>query len=161
MYSDWEVVRWLGASPVVMASLEEQRERLTARTEADEARGDGTGLFALERVADAVVVGSVLFKELPDGYGIGTGDFEVGWHLAREFWGHGYATEAGRGALQHGFGLMPDLDAIVAIAFPENARSLAVMERLGMERVGLTRKYYGVEAMLYEARRSSWPSHAG
>ena len=58
---------------------------------------------------------------------------EIGWRLAREAWGQGYATEAARGWLGHGFGAM-GLGEIVAFAVPANARSLAVMERLGMRR---------------------------
>lgn len=56
---------------------------------------------------------------------------EVGWRLAREHWGHGYATEAGAAALAFGFDEV-GLDEIVAFAVADNARSRRVMERLGM-----------------------------
>jgi RimJ/RimL family protein N-acetyltransferase len=59
---------------------------------------------------------------------------EVGWRLVRNAWGHGYATEAAGAALAHGFDVEL-LDEIVAMAVPQNARSLAVMERLGMRPV--------------------------
>ena len=58
---------------------------------------------------------------------------EVGWRLASEQWGHGYATEAARGALAHAFGPL-GLDEVVSMAVPANRRSLAVMRRLGMTR---------------------------
>ena len=58
---------------------------------------------------------------------------EVGWRLAFEHWGHGYATEAARGALAHAFGPL-GLHEVVSMAVPANRRSLAVMRRLGMTR---------------------------
>ena len=58
---------------------------------------------------------------------------EIGWRLAFEHWGRGYATEAAQGALAHAFGPL-GLDEIVAMAVPANRRSLAVMRRLGMTR---------------------------
>jgi RimJ/RimL family protein N-acetyltransferase len=56
---------------------------------------------------------------------------EVSWKLAREHWGHGYATEAASEALRFGFEQI-GLEEIVAMTAPENERSRRVMERLGM-----------------------------
>jgi RimJ/RimL family protein N-acetyltransferase len=58
---------------------------------------------------------------------------EVGWRLAVDSWGRGYATEAARAALAFGFD-SAGLEEIVSITVPENARSRRVMERLGMVR---------------------------
>ncbi|WP_222865841.1 GNAT family N-acetyltransferase [Aeromicrobium senzhongii] len=58
---------------------------------------------------------------------------EVGWRLARWAWGHGYATEAATAALRHGFDVL-ELEEIVSFTAAGNARSRAVMERLGMTR---------------------------
>ncbi len=58
---------------------------------------------------------------------------EVGWRLARAHWGHGYATEAARAALDFGFG-QKGLEEIVSFTTEENIPSRAVMERLGMKR---------------------------
>jgi RimJ/RimL family protein N-acetyltransferase len=55
----------------------------------------------------------------------------VGWRLAREHWGHGYATEGARAALAFGFDALA-LDEIVSFTTHGNARSRRVMERLGM-----------------------------
>lgn len=56
---------------------------------------------------------------------------EVGWRLARHAWGHGYATEAARAAVQFGFEEL-GLTEIVSFTAVQNAPSRAVMERLGM-----------------------------
>jgi len=58
---------------------------------------------------------------------------EVGWRLARECWGAGYATEGAVAALKAGFEQL-GLEEIVSFTVPENRRSRAVMERLGMRR---------------------------
>jgi ribosomal-protein-alanine N-acetyltransferase len=58
---------------------------------------------------------------------------EVGWRLARSSWGRGYATEAARASVAHGFGPL-GLDEIVAMVVPDNARSQGVMSKLGMTR---------------------------
>ena len=56
---------------------------------------------------------------------------EVGWRLAREAWGQGYATEAGRACLDFGFDVL-GLPEILAVTAAGNHRSRAVMHRLGM-----------------------------
>lgn len=58
---------------------------------------------------------------------------EAGWRLAREYWGQGLATEAARAAIADGFARL-DLPEIVAFTVPQNTRSVAVMQRLGMRR---------------------------
>ena len=56
---------------------------------------------------------------------------EVGWRLARPFWGHGYATEGARAALAFGFGEL-GLREVVSFTAVANDRSRRVMERLSM-----------------------------
>jgi ribosomal-protein-alanine N-acetyltransferase len=56
---------------------------------------------------------------------------EIGWRLAREVWGHGYATEAAQAALDYAFDVVK-ADEVVAMTVPSNRPSRAVMERLGM-----------------------------
>jgi RimJ/RimL family protein N-acetyltransferase len=56
---------------------------------------------------------------------------EIGWRLRRDAWGHGYATEAARAVLAHGFGTL-GLDEVVSFTAVVNTRSIAVMRRLGM-----------------------------
>jgi RimJ/RimL family protein N-acetyltransferase len=56
---------------------------------------------------------------------------EVGWRLAYDHWGRGYATEAARAAIEFGF-TNAGLDQIVSFTVPVNRRSRRVMERVGM-----------------------------
>ena len=58
---------------------------------------------------------------------------EVGWRLASDYWGQGYATEAARLALGYGFGALA-LSEVVSFTTATNYRSRAVMERLRMRR---------------------------
>lgn len=57
---------------------------------------------------------------------------EVGWRLGYEFWGRGYAVEAARAAISHGFAADPAVAEIVAFTAPANRNSRRVMEKLGM-----------------------------
>ena len=56
---------------------------------------------------------------------------EVGWRLAAEHWGRGYAAEAAAAALTHGFETR-GLDEIVSFTSVGHSRSRRVMEKLGM-----------------------------
>ena len=60
-----------------------------------------------------------------------TGEFEIGWWLVREVWGRGYATEAGRAAMNYVFDVL-GRPLVVAIIDPGNEASKRVVERLGM-----------------------------
>ncbi|MGB8649148.1 MAG: GNAT family N-acetyltransferase, partial [Mycobacteriales bacterium] len=59
---------------------------------------------------------------------------EVGWRLAEPYWGHGYATEAARAALEVGLEHQPSVVSMTAVT---NQRSWRVMERLGLRREGV------------------------
>jgi len=60
-----------------------------------------------------------------------SGSVEIGWRLAAEFWGKGYATEAAKAWLRFGF-VEADLDTIMSYAVAANTPSIAVMRRIGM-----------------------------
>jgi RimJ/RimL family protein N-acetyltransferase len=87
----------------------------------------GWGLWAVEVPGVAPFIGFV---------GLNTPRFmpdvvEVGWRLAKEHWGNGYATEAGHEALRVGFDEV-GLDEIVSFTSAPNVPSQRVMQRLGM-----------------------------
>jgi RimJ/RimL family protein N-acetyltransferase len=56
---------------------------------------------------------------------------EIGWRLAAEHWGQGYATEAALASARHAFAVA-GADGLVSFTTPQNARSRAVMRRIGM-----------------------------
>ncbi len=58
-------------------------------------------------------------------------DLEIGWRLARAYWGHGYATEAARAWLPIAFEVK-GAPRVISVTDKPNARSIAVMRRLGM-----------------------------
>ncbi|NMR19107.1 GNAT family N-acetyltransferase [Cellulomonas fimi] len=129
----------LNADPEVMAHFPAPLDRaasdaLAARADAVLER-DGWGLWALEVTEGADAGAFAGFTGLavptwPASFGPCT---EVGWRLARWAWGRGYATEAARHAVEHGFRYL-GLGEIVSFTARTNARSQAVMERLGMRR---------------------------
>jgi RimJ/RimL family protein N-acetyltransferase len=126
----------LNADPEVMrhfpATLTtEESDALVGRIEAHFER-HGYGPWAMETKEDHVFLGftGLTLHEFPAHFNPAV---EVGWRMARENWGQGYATEAARASLALGFGEM-GLDEIVSMTVPANMRSLAVMERLGMTR---------------------------
>lgn len=134
--SDREPFAALNADPRVMEHFPAPmtRDESDALVDRIEQRFDehGYGLWALEVRETGEFIGfaglALQTFEAPF-----TPAVEVGWRLARSAWGHGYATEAGRRALVHGFE-EAGLEEIVSITAVLNVRSQAVMRRLGMTR---------------------------
>jgi|SRR3990167_3398796 len=58
---------------------------------------------------------------------------EVGWRLAFDYWGKGFATEGAIASLKYGFETL-QLKEIVSFTAVQNARSRAVMGKIGMQR---------------------------
>lgn len=90
----------------------------------------GFGLWCVDPVDDPGCVGFVGLA-VPRFEAACTPCVEVGWRLAPDAWGRGYATEAGRACLAAAFGPL-GLDEVVSFTVPANTRSRAVMERLGL-----------------------------
>jgi RimJ/RimL family protein N-acetyltransferase len=86
----------------------------------------GHGLVAIIERASGRFLGRSGLKYWPQ-----FDETEVGWVLREDFWGHGFATEAGRACLDWGF---RDLNVpyLTAMILPDNHRSIGVAERLGM-----------------------------
>ncbi len=90
----------------------------------------GWGLWAVEVVGKAPFVGFVGLAEPPFEAHF-TPAVEIGWRLARNHWGKGYATEAARAAGAFAFDELR-LEELVSFTSPLNKPSWRVMERLGM-----------------------------
>jgi RimJ/RimL family protein N-acetyltransferase len=79
---------------------------------------------------------------------------EVGYVLGREWWGHGYATEAARAAMNWGFEEI-GFDELISLIDPDNAASIAVATRLGESLRGET-TLLGTTVLTYAISRSEW-----
>jgi RimJ/RimL family protein N-acetyltransferase len=115
--------------PKVLTAAESDREAARIAAHFDQ---HGFGLWAVEVVGTADFAGFVGLA-IPGFEAHFTPCVEIGWRLAFEHWGRGYATEAARAALDCGFERL-GLEEIVAFTVPGNWRSRRVMERLGMRR---------------------------
>ncbi len=133
VYAQPEVLAWLPGPPA--GGPRGLLDRWAAVHEAD----PRAGCWAVEPLDGSPVAGTVLLKPLPDG----DGEFEVGWHLHPDSWGHGYATEAAAAVVRRAFA--DGLPEVYAVVRPGNERSLAVCGRLGMQPLGRTTRWYGVE----------------
>ena len=90
---------------------------------------------------------------------------EIGWRLAVEHWGKGYATEAAKEALRFGFEAL-DVDEIVSFTSVKNTRSQAVMQRLGMRKEEYEFEHPDVpfgsglsRHCLYKLSKDDWRDH--
>ena len=61
----------------------------------------------------------------------GQPETEIGYRLARSYWGRGYATETARAVLNYAFNILR-LPRLISIIDPLNVRSIRVAEKLGM-----------------------------
>jgi RimJ/RimL family protein N-acetyltransferase len=125
MNADLEVVRYVGGVAATRAQSEEMSVRLEAHWDTY-----GHGLWAAVVKESGATVGFVGLSH-PLWWPAMVERVEVGWRLARDAWGCGYATEGAREAVQIGCEVL-GLREIVSFVHPENARSLAVTRRLRM-----------------------------
>lgn len=134
--ADLEPFAALNADPEVMrffpATLDREGSDVMAERIAAQFAEAGFGLWAVEVPGVAPFIGFVglALQTFPAHF---TPAVEVGWRLAREHWGRGYAPEGGRAAVEYGFDVL-GLDEIVSMTIPDNTPSQRVMQKLGMTR---------------------------
>jgi RimJ/RimL family protein N-acetyltransferase len=163
--TDREPFARLNADPRVMEFLPHLLDRSASDAMFDRLQAliadRGWGLWAVETQADKQFIGYV-------GLHVPTADLpcspcvEIGWRLARAYWGKGYATEAARAVLKVGFDRL-FLPEIVSFTTISNYRSSAVMERLGMIRDAETFEHPSLavghplrEHCLYRLSQAQW-----
>jgi RimJ/RimL family protein N-acetyltransferase len=134
--ADFEPFAALNSDPLVMEFFVRPLERAQSDSFAIRAREKlverGFGLWAVEATDIAPFLGYVGLAE-PSFQALFTPCIEIGWRLAREYWGHGFATEAAAAVIDYAFGTL-GLNEIVSFTAVGNQRSRRVMERLGMRR---------------------------
>jgi [ribosomal protein S5]-alanine N-acetyltransferase len=84
----------------------------------------------------------------------------LGYAIARQHWGRGFATEAARAVVDYGFGSF-GLAKVFARADPRNVASIRVLEKLKMQREGLLRSHFirrgeRVDRLMYGLLREEW-----
>ena len=87
------------------------------------------------------------------------GETEVGWVLHPDAWGQGYATEAGRACAEWGFQNL-DVPHLTAMIRPDNQRSIAVAQRLGMSPLRPD-VLLSQPVTVYSISREQWTRSAG
>ncbi|QEH77551.1 GNAT family N-acetyltransferase [Sphingomonas sp. C8-2] len=126
MGNDPAVMEFLGP-PMTADDVAQAIERQNAFLDAH-----GYCFWAIERRDDGAFMGFCGLKPGAAGTPI-EGRIEIGWRLARAYWGQGYAREAAQASLDWAWRHL-DADAVWAITVPANVRSWGLMERLGMSR---------------------------
>lgn len=122
IYSDSEVMKYLS-----------EGVRNRAETAADlfgiiaDWQKHGFGLWAVVNKQNNQLIGDGGLRFLGK-----TPEVEVGYVLAKAYWGKGLATEVAAASLKYGFEVLK-LDKIVAVADAENSSSRRVMEKVGMK----------------------------
>lgn len=129
----------MNADPDVMADLGGPISRTASDAKLRRFEGGfesgGVGRWLIEGSLDggpATFVGYAGVMPVDDSHPLGS-HHEIGWRLCRSAWGHGVASEAARAALDDAFGRL-GLDEVLAYTAPDNVRSQAVMDRLGLRR---------------------------
>jgi RimJ/RimL family protein N-acetyltransferase len=132
---DLEPFAALNADPEVMRHFPAVLGRTDSDAQAARIRAHlvthGFGLWAVEVPGQAAFIGFVGLA-VPRFETHFTPCVEIGWRLAREHQGRGYATEGARAALGFGFTHL-GLAEIVSFTVPANLASRRVMEKLGMQ----------------------------
>ena len=109
----------------------------------------GYGQWAVEEQATGRLLGRIGLLN-PEGWP----GLEIGWVLARDAWGKGYATEGARRVLDYAFAEM-GIDRLISLIYPDNAPSIRVAERLGERLQGRT-VMFGSAILVYGIDRETW-----
>jgi len=129
---DAETMRWY-PRPYTGAEVREWIERQMGRYPG------GNGLLGMVEKQTGKLIGDcgAVWQEVE-----GTAELEIGYHVNRERWGQGFATEAAREVMGYAFGKF-DVPRIVSMIRPENAQSRRVAEKNGLavDRVVFWRGY--------------------
>ena len=113
----------------------------------------GMGWWMLIDRTSGAAVGDAVLQPAP----VPEGEIEIGWHLARDHWGKGYGSESAGAVLEHGLNSLA-IERIVATIVPDNQRSIALAERIGMRRVPGSWQRGGLAHGVWEARKAVDPA---
>lgn len=122
IFSDPETMTFY-PKPFDRAMVEEWIEKFRLRYERD-----GYGLWTMILHVTGEIIGDcgVLNQELD--WGI---EIEIGYHVRRDLWGRGYATEAAAACRDYGFDVL-GRERLVSLIRPQNVASKRVAEKIGL-----------------------------
>jgi RimJ/RimL family protein N-acetyltransferase len=144
--SDEDTVRYIGGK-----TLDRADAWRSMATMAGHWQLRGYGFWAVDEKASGALVGRVGLWN-PEGWpGV-----EVGWLIGKEHQKRGYATEAARAALEHGFATL-DVDRIVSVIHIDNVTSTRVAERLGEKRL-FAQEIRGFPCVVWGITRAAFTS---
>jgi 3-dehydroquinate dehydratase / shikimate dehydrogenase len=134
--SDLEPFARLNADPKVreyFPGLQTREESdASVRKASDHIQRCGWGFWAASLSQTDEFIGFIGLEHVPFKAPF-TPSVEIGWRLAFEYWGKGYATEGALASLMYGFETL-GLEEIVSFTATQNMRSRRVMEKIGMHR---------------------------
>ncbi len=144
LHSDPEVMKYIG--PLRNAK---QVERRLKRIRSGYKATPGFGIWLACKDSNTQPIGWACLKDLDQ-----TREIEVGYRLAKQFWGKGYATELTVGLLNYGFNEI-GLQQIVAVARPDNTASIRVLSKAGIvfEKMSY---YYKSKVVYYRITKSEY-----
>jgi RimJ/RimL family protein N-acetyltransferase len=90
-------------------------------------------------------------------------DDEVGWSIAREHWGKGYASEGAAAAMDYAFDVL-GWDKVIHVIDPLNAASIGVAKKLGstlLRRVTLPAPFEAAICDAWGQTREQWTRRSG
>ena len=144
-YGDAEVARWLTPTMDKVGDLAAMRLLLQQWVAEDARMMTPAGRWAVElRDTGQVIGGATLLPLPPDD------EYEIGWQLEPDAWGHGYATETGHALARWAF--EQGIEQVIALVRPANSRAMAMVRRMGMEWVGETEKYHDLRLQQFRLR---------
>jgi RimJ/RimL family protein N-acetyltransferase len=147
--ADPEVMRYLGGA----ALTQEQSDSILLGAHRSFANS-GYGMIAVERIEDCAFLGTCglsIEPWYPE-------DLEIGWRLARDYWGQGYACEAASAWLDYAFSSL-QAPRVISITDVPNARSISVMKKIGLHfdhEAGLDDNGELFDAVIYSLTASDW-----
>lgn len=147
--SDPEVARYIGGEKI----MDRERNARGLEYYIRSFEELGYGMMAMHWKETGEMIGWCGFQPLED-----SGEIEVSYGMAREFWGKGIAYEAALACMQNGF--EKGLERIVAVASPENNNSWGIMKKLGMTYEG-NRFHYGHDLVFYAISKEEFLAKNG
>jgi RimJ/RimL family protein N-acetyltransferase len=145
IFGDTEVARWLTPAMDRVPDLAAMRLVLQQWLAEDARMTTPAGRWAIVHGQDGRLIGGATLLPLPP-----DDEFEIGWQLHPDAWGHGYATEAGLAMAEWAFD--QGIEQVIALVRPANSRAAATVRRIGMEWTGETEKYHGLRLQVFRLR---------